>query len=61
MIKNINPFDAGEEDVVRRHPIIARLFARVAAIENGEVIIRNEKRGRAVEGENPSRRSEEDE
>ena len=43
MIRNLynNPFDAGEEDAVRRHPV-ARLFARVAAMENGEVIMGDE-------------------
>ena len=40
MIRDIyhNPFDAGETEEVRRHPV-ARMFARVAAMENGEVVI----------------------
>ena len=40
-----NPMDAGEEHVVREH-VVARLFARVAALEDGTVYM-----GNATEGE----------
>ena len=38
MIRDVchSPFDTGETDEVRRHPV-ARMFVRVAAIENGEI------------------------
>ena len=42
-----NPFDEGEREEVRRHPV-ARMFVRVAAMENGEVVLGDQEAGEAL-------------